>query len=511
MTRLDLLPPASPDRLDRLDRRIAAVTSILLVTLVVALLPGVSVRVVAPGLDLVLDTVTALVALAVAALAWARHDHRRPSVLLEAAAFIVLAAASASAAVTALGILDASRSPGPAPFSEASLYVGVAARILAAGLLVAAGSSRAGALGRIDPRLIVLLPGALVLVLAATASAWATLAPSLVAAAPDGAGLPVATPANVLLQIVGAGLFAGAAARVRRRARQDGAVSDGYLVIGLVVAAAAQLHLTLFPSAYAGMLTGGDLLFLVFDVILLLGIEAETRVSIVRLRHANAALQRLREDEVEQAAIEERARLSRELHDCLAQDLWLAKLKLGRLVALPDLTPDARMLGAELDDAIDAGLTEARQAFMALRSAGDGGAQFADLVARYADDVADRFSMRIEVRCDAAIPRLGARTEAELLRIAQEALSNVRRHADATVAWVTVELVEHQVVLSVRDNGHGFDPASRGMTGFGLTSMRERAELIGGLLTVTSRPSDGTLVAVRVPVPAQPRLTAVSW
>ncbi len=240
---------------------------------------------------------------------------------------------------------------------------------------------------------------------------------------------------------------------------------------------------------------------LAFDVILLLGIQAETGAYVVSLRRANLGLERLKDAEVRRAAIEERARLSRELHDGLAQDLWLAKLKVSRLAAIPDLGPEASIVCDELGAAIDAGVAEARQAVMALRVAQQPGASFAGLLGRCVDDFADRFGVRAEFACG-DVPRLTTRVEAELLRITQEALSNVRRHADATVVWVRVEVAGDRVVLTVRDNGRGFDPTAVGETGFGLTSMRERASLIGAQLAIESRPRDGSCVTVALPLPA---------
>ena len=211
-------------------------------------------------------------------------------------------------------------------------------------------------------------------------------------------------------------------------------------------------------------------------------------------------LERLRDADVERAALAERARLSRELHDGLAQDLWFAKLKVGRLASLAGLGPEARVLCGELAGAIDSGLAEARQAVMALRVVGDPETSFGELVERYVDDFADRFGLRAEFEARVVVPRLETRVEAELLRIVQEALSNVHRHADATVVEVAIDRDAAGLVLSIRDNGRGFDPRAIGDGGFGLASMRERATLVSGHLEIRSRERDGTTVSVRVPL-----------
>jgi signal transduction histidine kinase len=450
---------------------------------------------------------TTLITLAAAVLAWARFRDRGQRVaLFQVAAFAVLALANAVAAALALESLTAASGPSPIPFGEDALYVSILAGVMAAALLVAGGGAPLRGRGAGRPLIVVGGPVAILLAGVALAPLLAPVLPALVEPPAAAAGsampaLPGATPANALLQVAGAVLFLGAAGLSRRRHRRGGSVSDRYLAVGLVVAAFAQLHLAFYPSAHAGVMTSGGLLYLAFDVILLLGIEAETRAYIVSLRQANLGLVRLREAEIDRAAMEERSRLSRELHDGLAQDLWLAKLKLGRLGALPDLGAEARLLCDELDRAVDSGLAEARQAVMALRMADEPGASFGELVGRYVDDFADRFGLRAEFACDDEVPRLGPHVEAELLRIAQEALSNVRRHADATVVWVRVGTDRGRVVLTVQDNGHGFDPGAVGEAGFGLTSMRERAMLIGGRICISSRPRDGTLISVDVAVP----------
>ena len=104
---------------------------------------------------------------------------------------------------------------------------------------------------------------------------------------------------------------------------------------------------------------------------------------------------------------------------------------------------------------------------------------------------------------------LGAAARTVLFRAAQEALTNVRRHSGARRACVSVTLDDREARLVVTDDGQGFDPAPRAVTGglaaregFGLLGMRERAALAGGRAEVDSRPGAGTTVTVTVPVEA---------
>jgi signal transduction histidine kinase len=203
-----------------------------------------------------------------------------------------------------------------------------------------------------------------------------------------------------------------------------------------------------------------------------------------------------------EAALDERDRLSRELHDGLAQELWLAKLKAGRLATMLRRQPEAAALVEDLTAAVDSGLADARRAVRTLRS-GKTAARLS-LTAVLRDDVedfSDRFGLPVELLCGGDLPALPARTQAEILRIVHEALTNVRRHADATLVRVRVDAIEGGVSLVVRDNGHGFVPARVRRDRLGLASMRERAALVGGSLVVDTSPSDGTTVTLSVPIP----------
>jgi hypothetical protein len=93
--------------------------------------------------------------------------------------------------------------------------------------------------------------------------------------------------------------------------------------------------------------------------------------------------------------------------------------------------------------------------------------------------------------------------QVELLRIISEALNNVRKHADATLVRVTAEVCDGELLITVADNGHGFDPSEELVKGMGLQGMQERARLIGGNLAVRSEISGGTTVEVRAPLVAR--------
>ena len=130
-------------------------------------------------------------------------------------------------------------------------------------------------------------------------------------------------------------------------------------------------------------------------------------------------------------------------------------------------------------DAIDSALAEARQAVMAMREDPSSASSLEEVLGAYVEDFADRFGVRAEFETDGTLQRLPPRTEAEVLRIVQEALNNVRQHADATLVRVRAERDGPISRVSVTDNGRGFDPSAVPPDGYGLRGMRERAELVG--------------------------------
>ncbi len=162
-------------------------------------------------------------------------------------------------------------------------------------------------------------------------------------------------------------------------------MADGYLAVAMLIGAFAEIHFYFYPGVYGGLVTTSEALRLVFFVVLLLGINAESRSDLRALRSAYAALDRLRLSEAERATLEERTRLARELHDGLAQDLWFAKLKHERLV--PFVPDEQRELAIEVTQALDSAISEAKQAVVTMRAGDERDRALDELLARAVDDV----------------------------------------------------------------------------------------------------------------------------
>jgi signal transduction histidine kinase len=492
--------PTPQRRRDALDVALAATLLVLGTgTFLLLATPLAPPRVLAPALDLALDTVALVVTSLVALLAWVRYGERREGfAFYQAAAFLAFAAASGHAVLVTL-TLDGAQGFAAARPGQEQPWVFAAAATIGAVLLAAGGE---GSVLRHRPRRPAVVIGltAVAMVAVIAFSDIVRPLPELVSGSGAGAAGLVVTPLGSGIHLLNAGLFGVAAIVGRSVWRRDRAVGDAYVTIGVIIAAFAEVHAAAFPSTHPGPVTSVDLLRLAFAVVLLLAVEAEARRVMGSLRVANATLERLRAAEVERAALEERSRLSRELHDGLAQALWLAKLKVGRLAATAGFTSAGRILVDEASEAVDVALAEARQAVMALRTSADASDSFCDLLARCVDDFVDRFGLRVEMRCVLDSPDLPPRMQAELLRIAQEALTNVHRHADATLVRLRVAADDGVLRLCVEDDGRGFDRAVVSRRSFGLASMSERAALIGGTLAIDSSPAEGTRITVVAPL-----------
>ena len=197
------------------------------------------------------------------------------------------------------------------------------------------------------------------------------------------------------------------------------------------------------------------------------------------------------------AAAEERSRIARDLHDRLGQWLTYISLELERYNTglenpspeLDRLQDDVRSAIAELRDA----LVELRTTIRAERPLG------VVLV-----EVIERFRERTGLTVELTVPvdptaRLNGVVENELLRIVQESLTNIEKHADATAVHVNWSVEGGRGILTIEDNGRGFDPG-RGVrsTAYGLVGMRERAAAVGAILEISSQNGIGTVVTVLI-------------
>jgi signal transduction histidine kinase len=500
--------PTAPGELRRFDRVLTGAVIAMTVFSIGTLLPGRAFEIQSTSLSLVLNTLTAVAAAGAAALAWVRYRlARQPSVIFECSAFLVLFASRALLlGAVILGSPTRSGLSLDAP-QQWPIYGWTLARLVTAVLLILAASASLRGTRRLPGPVLALTLGPAPAVLAVIAllpsvesSLPRLLGPSGINALRGASGVvPGMDPAGLVIQAIVA-LFYLRGAQLYRDVYRDGSRRyAGYLSIALIVAAFSQLHWAILPGIYDPLVTADDLLRATFSIVLLLGIDAQSRHDARDLRLANARLHALRQADADRAALEASARLAREVHDGLSQDLWLAKLKQARLAQVPDLPPDAAGLTAELGDAVDRALSGARSILDTMRTGAEG-PTIDESLERAVEDFSERFGIRTEFTATGSPPELPSRTAAELLRIVLEALTNVHKHADATVVRVAAAWDGATFEVAVADNGRGFEAAAGDAATYGIRGMRERAGLIGGALDIDSRPNDGTRVAVRIPL-----------
>ncbi|WP_219518179.1 sensor histidine kinase [Nonomuraea ceibae] len=232
----------------------------------------------------------------------------------------------------------------------------------------------------------------------------------------------------------------------------------------------------------------------------------QRQAMIARLRELaeeNASLQaRFLTRAREAGVLGERQRMAREIHDTIAQGLTAILTQLEVVDDLVAGVPAARARIATVRALARDSLDEARRSVRAMRPAPLEEARLAAAV----EDVAAAWSRASGVPAPVEVTGearpLHAEVEATLLRVAQEALANVARHARAGRVAVTLSYMEDVVVLDVRDDGAGFDPGAvepSAAGGFGLMGMRQRVARLAGEFAVESAPGQGTGISATVP------------
>ncbi|MBI4188352.1 MAG: sensor histidine kinase [Chloroflexi bacterium] len=197
------------------------------------------------------------------------------------------------------------------------------------------------------------------------------------------------------------------------------------------------------------------------------------------------------------AAVTERRRISRELHDSVCQTLCGLRWQFQRLSELPvddHLSDELK----RMEEWINAAERDARGLLEVLRTLGDNG-RFLSTIRHYLEQLKHYAGISYQLECEDADIRLAESVERELSMICIEALTNVKKHAGATNVLFSLRKSSEHVQIKITDNGGGFDGSAESThKGHGLSIMRERAESIGGSLWVTSAIGKGTEIVVDI-------------
>ena len=411
---------------------------------------------------LVLDTAVVLAATIVAILAGVRFsvEGRILDLLLAAGFFLAGAGTLAFSVIPVLG-----GEPQGAP----EAWAAIGARLLAAMLIALAPLVPAP---RIVARTRVLLIGIAVL-LGALLAVWLPLRAfdarlSLLDASGGGARLPELTITISLLALLALLAVLGFGIRYRSR----GEDLDSWLALAATLTLFAELHYVLTPRLSTHFISQGDFLRLLSYGILLVGVWRAISFA-----------------EFGRAVAEERARVAREIHDGLAQYLFAVSTHASMLETGAPLEQTL----PKLKEAAAAAQQEARFAVLALSSA-SGSAPFDAALRRYVEFLTADGELEVDVEIDPAI-LLAPDEQIEVFRIVQEGLVNVRKHAGARRAEVWIGQRLGRRIVSVRDDGVGFD-GGEAAAGQGLKNMRLRAKTIEGGFELRSQPGRGTALEV---------------
>lgn len=235
--------------------------------------------------------------------------------------------------------------------------------------------------------------------------------------------------------------------------------------------------------------------------------ELTARVRTITRLNRYRTLQEQREnlrqmsERIVTAQEEERQRISRELHDDLGQALTT------QMISLRNLQDDLSLPPETLFEKLQALHDQSYEIFVKIRRlAHDLRPPILDALGlkvamqTYCAEFTRRTHLPVTFEADETLPQLSDIYNVTLYRLLQEALHNIIKHANATQAWVDLSVEDNTILLTIQDNGHGFDASEIKNSGIGLSSMNERVTIAGGTLKISSTPERGTIVSAQFPL-----------
>jgi signal transduction histidine kinase len=212
----------------------------------------------------------------------------------------------------------------------------------------------------------------------------------------------------------------------------------------------------------------------------------------------------------QRAIIEERERIAREIHDGIAQLIAYVNTKASaiRIFIKKRRLKEAQSQLQQLEEASRESFMDIRTSILGLRTTDTQSAGLVSTLQSFINKFSELtdFKVDLELPDQSVIISLPPDSELQLIRITQEALSNVQKHTSNKHARVRLRHVDHSLELTIKDDGPGFNPmrpSGDRRPRFGLSTMRERAESVGGTFTIDSNPSNGTRITVRLPKEAK--------
>lgn len=213
---------------------------------------------------------------------------------------------------------------------------------------------------------------------------------------------------------------------------------------------------------------------------------ADTKTSLAQSAHAAVVM-------------EERQRLARDLHDVVSQQLFALSMMSSATLRLFENDRDKAKVQLEEISKIAANAQgEMRALLLHLRPIQLSNDSLCDGVIKLIQDLKGKTKLDFQAGID-EIVHISKATEEHLFRIIQEALSNILRHAEASKITISLTEEENYIYLYISDNGKGFDPTIERVASYGLKTMRERCEEVGGVFNIRSKENEGTYIDIRIP------------
>jgi signal transduction histidine kinase len=235
-----------------------------------------------------------------------------------------------------------------------------------------------------------------------------------------------------------------------------------------------------------------------FSIAQILRLEKEARLRYQEIARARAELRELSAKLVD-AQEQERRSISRELHDEVGQALSAVLVEIGNLTVItPEDNHEARRLLSTTKKLAEESMNAVRNLSLLLRPSMLDDFGLVPALHWQAREVSRRTGMRVHVAAENVSDELPEEHKTCIYRVVQEALHNCSRHADAHNVKIAADQEENRILLSVKDDGKGFDPYH--VRGLGLIGMEERVKHLGGVFHVESRPGSGTLLKIELPL-----------
>ncbi|WP_445506653.1 sensor histidine kinase [Niallia sp. 03190] len=200
------------------------------------------------------------------------------------------------------------------------------------------------------------------------------------------------------------------------------------------------------------------------------------------------------------AVMEERQRLARDLHDVVSQQLFALNMMSSAAYRIFDTNPEqAKIQLKEIVEIAGKAQGEMRALLLHLRPIELSNDSLCDGIIKLIQELKEKTHLHFTASID-EIESLSSAVQEHLFRIVQEALSNVLRHSHAKKVKMTLEEKDAYAYLHINDDGMGFDPTVERKASYGLKTMRERCEEIGGMIEIRSKVGEGTYIDIRIPI-----------